>query len=220
MGKLVDMMEKCGFGLTRHSERNEVKRRIHKSQIMREFKEWIFRLSSDKLRMTNLGALSLYNAISQGALKRTLCVVDSSPFFKRLRMTSGRAFLRTAPRYAFSAFALAFLLLTPNSAKAEQSGWFVGVQAGYGRGERHREREAAKTSAGTTTFSDYYFADSTGTRRNVIQEQDASNDSGVASGTYYDFDPTDNQITWKSGRAAERNKIGSIKLNRIFSYQF
>ena len=71
----------------------------------------------------------------------------------------------------FASLAFVAFLLAPNSAQAEQSGWFMGVQAGYGVGERQRQLEAVTKRTTNIQNSRYVFADEFG-NINTIQKEE------------------------------------------------
>ena len=71
-------------------------------------------------------------------------------------MTMSRHCVQAKPRLPFLSLAL---FLAPNLALAEQSGWFFGVQAGYGKGEIETELDGTRQRYIDVQRTHYEFSD-------------------------------------------------------------
>lgn len=120
------------------------------------------------------------------------------------------ALLAMTRKYTFVILAFA-LFLTPNLAFAEQSGWFVGMQAGVGKGEIETELDG--------TGQRYTNVQNNRSEFSNIKKQartDTSKSWGVAGNVRVveeiPWDPTDGGVSW------DPNAISTSQKNNIVNY--
>ena len=146
---------------------------------MRKIKMFMIARHCEKSARLRGNPLNLSRVLFYG-LPRSLC---------SLAMTS---------KAAFAVLALV-LFLAPNSAKAEQSGWFVGVQAGYSQAKAQSKIDAQKTEYSSATKFTSAFS-------SIITKQTYVNGNWSDSGQSYTFNPADAN-NWRAARGARANSI-------------